>query len=155
MKQSKRLFSFTARAIIALRFHKEEFICPDDDTPQVYTQIDVLFWIPLTPIFFIYKIDIIESVERNDVSAFMDDYWKSPRSLFSKLPYGLYRVYHTDMYKRKKRRYLPMLPGKRSTLVFVEEENGIAYGSPRDRALRWLDRHNYVSKYAILNAIVE
>lgn len=156
MKQSKRLFSFTARSIMALKFHEEEFICPYEDIPQVYTQIDILFWIPLTPIFFIYKIDLIRNTgAKGLVEADINSYWRSPKSLFSKLPYGLYKVYHADMYKRKNRRHLPMLPGKRSTLVFVEEEDRIAYRSPRNTALKWLERHNYVSKEAIISEIVQ
>ena len=156
MKQSKRLFSFTARSIMALRFHKEEFACPYEGVPQVYTQIDILFWIPFTPIFFVYKIDIIRGagVEDPGVEA-INNYWKSPKSLFSKLPCGIYRVYHDEMYKRKPRRCLPMLPGKKSTLAFVREEDGIPFYSPRNAALKWLERHNYVSKEAVLNEFVQ
>lgn len=156
MKQSKRLFSFTARSIMALRFHEEEFICPYENIPQVYTQIDILFWIPFTPVFFIYKIDLIKNTEgKSMASVAINNYWKSPKSVFSKLPYGLYRVYHDEMYRRRPRRYLPMLPGKKSTLVFVEEEDGIPLYSPRSTALKWLERHGYVSKEAVLNEIVQ
>lgn len=153
MKQSKRLFSFTARSIMALRFHKEEFICPYEDIPQVYTQTDILFWIPFTPIFFIYKIDLIGAEDL--VVETINSYWKSPKSLFSKLPHGLYRVYHGEMYKHKPRHCLPTLPGKKSTLVFVPEEDGIAYCSPRHTALKWLERHNYVSKGEIIREFVQ
>ena len=156
MKQSKRLFSFTARSIMALRFHKEEFICPYEGIPQVYTQIDILFWIPFTPIFFIYKIDLIKNTEgKSMASVAINNYWKSPKSLFSKMPYGLYRVYHDEMYKRRPRHYLPILPGRKSTLVFVPEEDGIAYYSPRNTALKWLERHNYASKGEIIREFVQ
>lgn len=156
MKQSKRLFSFTARSIIVLRFHKEEFVCPYEGIPQVYTQIDILFWIPFTPIFFVYKTELIRGANVDDpVVEAINNYWKSPKSLFSKLSCGLYRVCHDEMYKRKRRRYLPTISGRKSTLVFVQEEDGIACCSPRNTALKWLERHNYVSKEAVLNEFVQ
>ena len=144
-------FRITARSIMTLRIHTEWY--EHDDLETVITQVSILFWVPFTPIFFVLKRPF-SGRPGNEIICGIVDYWKSPKSFFTKISFGLYRVHHGEMYKKRRRTSMPISRGKTTTLIFMHEENGMPIDSPRAAALRRLNRRGYISKEAVLRDVV-
>ena len=145
-------FRITARSIMTLRIHTEPY--QHDCLDTVITQVSILFWVPFTPIFFVLKRPF-QGRPGDKIIGGIVDYWKSPKSLFTKAPFGLYRVRHGEMYKQKRRTSMPILRGKTTTLIFMHEENGTPIDSPRAAALRRLNMRGYISKEDVLRDVVD
>lgn len=139
---------------MTLRINTEWYEQDDYFGNTVLTQVSVLFWVPFTPIFFVVKRQFLGEPD-NVITVGIVDYWKSPKSFFTKASFGLYRVRHGEMYKQRRRTSMPILRGKTSTLIFMHEENGMPIDSPRAAALRRLNRRGYISKEDVLRDVVD